>query len=425
MYRQQVIAPMFLPVFAALLQLCVTSAPASTNNSFSVPLGKQHVPVVVENRTVAWKTAYFGTIHVGLPLPQKFTVVFDTGSGHIFIPSNTCKDAACLMKNRYDEQLSYSETPLNHDGSATYEPHEYRERVAISYGTGEMIGTFVKEVLCIGRPAAAYFKKEAHCTKLRVITATEMSAEPFQHFSFDGVLGLGLKELAIHDEFHFLTQMIDRGMEPMFGVFLSKHDDVSSEITFGGHKASQHSGHFVWVPVDQPQEGYWRVKVQGIRIGNTSLDMCDGGACTAIVDTGTSLLGVPSQSLDVMLDLTSRTLDAVKSIEDVNCRHEPGPPIIFDIGGYQIQLDANEYSRPVPAELPANESSTGVSHLVCTSTLLPVDMPPLGDKVFIWGEPILQRYYTLYDAGKKRIGFAPAVHPVLPPGDDNGGTVVE
>ena len=49
MYLQQVVASMSLPMFAAILHLCVSSAPASTDNSFS-----QHVPVVIENRTVEW-----------------------------------------------------------------------------------------------------------------------------------------------------------------------------------------------------------------------------------------------------------------------------------------------------------------------------------------------------------------------------------
>ena len=35
--------------------------------------------------------------------------------------------------------------------------------------------------------------------------------------------------------------------------------------------------------------------------------------------------------------------------------------------------------------------------LFCRSLLLPVDLkPPLGPLVFIWGEPVLRRYYTVY-----------------------------
>jgi len=50
----------------------------------------------------------------------------------------------------------------------------------------------------------------------------------------------------------------------------------------------------------------------------------------------------------------------------------------------------------------------GPAAVVCRASLLPVQMPTLGPKVFIWGEPVLRRYYTVYHAGRKEIGFAVA-----------------
>lgn len=47
----------------------------------TIPLDKQYVPVVRKNKTVSYKTAYFGKVHLGFPQQQAFTVVFDTGSG--------------------------------------------------------------------------------------------------------------------------------------------------------------------------------------------------------------------------------------------------------------------------------------------------------------------------------------------------------
>ena len=40
--------------------------------------------------------------------------------------------------------------------------------------------------------------------------ATEMSAEPFQSFTFDGVVGLGLKALAVEPNFSIFQQLAKR-----------------------------------------------------------------------------------------------------------------------------------------------------------------------------------------------------------------------
>merc|ERR1719355_432500 len=42
----------------------------------------------------------------------------------------------------------------------------------------------------------------------------------------------------------------------------------------------------------------------------------------------------------------------------------------------------------------------------CAPRLMPVNLPdPLGPNLFILGEPVLHRYYTVYDWSEKKIGF--------------------
>lgn len=101
-----------------------------------VPLDKQYVPIYRGESVVAYKTAYFGDISVGTPsVSQQFSVVFDTGSGHLFLPSINCKTESCLAHRRYNESASPSSIRLDHEGQAWDGPGD-RDEVAISFGTG-------------------------------------------------------------------------------------------------------------------------------------------------------------------------------------------------------------------------------------------------------------------------------------------------
>lgn len=383
-----------------------------------IPLDKQYVPVMRNNRTVMYKTAYFGSIYVSLPNPQKFTVVFDTGSGHFIVPSKKCEQPACASHNGYDRALSESAVDLDHDSNVV--PHDSeRDQVAIAYGTGEVVGEFSREAVCMashpGENASFALSKHADCVELRVIQATEMTEDPFQHFEFDGVLGLGLEALALDPEFSFYGQIsrLNTKLAPLFGVFVARDDRFSSEITLGGHDPKRVASELHWTPVVNAQHGHWQLAVRSIRVGNETIKLCETGGCTAIADTGTSLLGVPKGFVQDMHWLLAREVEDEEAIKKnhVDCRTVPGPNITFDMGdGLELIIGPELYSRPAGLRVITN--ATGEEQLVCRAAVLPVEeIPALGPKAFILGEPVLQKYYTAYDWAKQRIGFAPAVQP--------------
>jgi len=377
----------------------------------SIPLQKQYVPVMnKDNKTVAYKTAYFGEIQVGTP-PQPFTVVFDTGSGNVILPRTSCNSETCAKHRRYDRGSSTSASDIKHDGELIDPKDTDQDQVVISFGTGKVTGTFIKDDVCVGRT-------EAKCVDLRVVSAIEMTPDPFSHFAFDGVMGLGLDALRLAKEFGFFSEMVAQNpqMLPQFSVFLSRHDDGQSMISFGGHDKSKATSEIEWAPLAMPELGYWLVQIKQIRIGDTVLDDCANGDCRAIVDTGTSLLGVPKDSSRSLHRLLARPAPSGVDPSQIDCRQVPGLSIDFELeGGALVSLPVETYSRPAPINLtsPSDNSSS----LVCRSLLLPVSMPaPVGPKVFIWGEPVLRRYLTVYDTAKKQVGFSVARHTEEPEG---------
>ncbi|MBA0840109.1 hypothetical protein Goarm_002711, partial [Gossypium armourianum] len=80
---------------------------------------------------------YYGEIGVGTP-PQKFTVIFDTGSSNLWVPSSKCYfSVACYFHSKY--KASESKTYKKNGKPAS-----------IQYGTGAISGFFSYDNVQVG-----------------------------------------------------------------------------------------------------------------------------------------------------------------------------------------------------------------------------------------------------------------------------------
>ncbi|CAE8650670.1 unnamed protein product [Polarella glacialis] len=395
------------------LALAVSVFSSSAVPIITIPLDKQYVPVERNNKIVSYKTAYFGKIHLGAPTQQTFTVVFDTGSAHLFVPSAACTSDTCKRHQRYSRGLSGTAVDIDHEGREVLQNATHRDQVSIAFGTGEVAGEFVRETICLGSSSelATLASPEKACTTIRVILATEMTKEPFMTFDFDGVLGLGLDALAVDPEFSFFGQMskLNGLTQDTFGYFLSRVDSVPSEISFGGHDEKRLAEELQWAPVHRPEMGYWQLKLISVSVAGEKLPLCEAGDCVAIADTGTSLLGAPRQIAQRMHWLLARKVP--ENPTEIDCRTFPGPDLVFELeGGVKVTLGPEDYSRATGMRVVNAKANT--TQLICRASLLPVDDGEvLGPKAFILGEPALRKYYTAYDWRQKRIGFGLAVQP--------------
>lgn len=322
---------------------------------------------------------YYGKITVGTP-PQEFTVVFDTGSGNLLLPSKQCKDEACTTHKRFDAGASKTAIDVGFADS----PDERvvkggdRDVVTITFGTGEISGVFVKDRICVGHI----------CTHGNFVAATEESDEPFSLVPFDGILGLGLQQMSEGPHFNIFDCMIrDRVLKSnLFAVFFGGTDTEPSEISFGEYKKSRMASDIFWVPVSNP--GYWQVGMHDITIANKNLNLCKGN-CQVAVDTGTSLMAGPT---DIVNDL----IDKLAVANNCSNYHQL-PTLGFIVGNHILNLTPEDY---------VDKSEDG-----CSVALMTLDIPPPKGPLFIFGDPFLRKYYTVYDRVALRVGFALAAHP--------------
>jgi hypothetical protein len=398
--------------------------------AFTIPLTRQRVPLHQDGGTVHYKSAYYGTLLAGTPaVPYK--VVFDTGSGHLILPSTYCSSETCRAHRRYRRSQSVSARDIDHDGH-TVQPGEPRDQITVSFGTGEVSGVFVEDVVCTEPSGASSINASTDevppgCTKMALIVATDMSAEPFQAFEFDGVLGLGLNGLSQSPTFNFINVLSEK-LNPQenkyshtFGVFLAEDESEESEITIGGWAPERIRGHPHWNPVLAPEQGHWTVSIKKMHVDGQPISFCEGGGCKGVVDTGTSLLAVPTDSFAEIYELLRHTPPP-----HGNCQGE-GPQLHIVLDSITISLGPEDYAR-LEETAPKSPSTVFTPDGLrpksrrCRPMLMTMDLPePVGPKLFIFGEPVLRKYYTVYDSKAQRVGFGRANHDSQVDLDANSG----
>ncbi|KAJ1918933.1 hypothetical protein H4219_002289 [Mycoemilia scoparia] len=417
-----------------------TAAPRKRQREGSSPTA---IPLVSASNNY-----YFGVIRIGTP-PQLFNVSFDTGSSTLWVPGEACRSKACRQHNRFDIQKSRTLVAVGKDFS-------------LSYGTGDVSGEIANDVVGIG--------KSQGVRQNFAVTNYENETFEYPATRFDGVLGLGFPSFqnGSYSESPIMNMALAGVIkEPVFSFYLSTDSQVSSELVLGGYRKDAFRGELTWIPVIKPN--YWEVRLDGIYYGgdvkrnlllnhkaaankdddesdgeardsrvikdgsettsnettkraskNRSIDVGfeneqditrDGEKQTAIIDTGTTyILGDRPSILRINNiigadphtgRLDCETVDSLESINIVlNGEWFEIPPSTYVIKREISTQDLKEGNADDDDDKPEKESERT---MVCGTGLY-----SNGDMGFwILGDTFLQRYYSVFDMRRMRVGLAP------------------
>jgi len=323
-------------------------------------------------------TEYFGPISIGTP-PQKFMVIYDTGSSNLWVPSSKCNGnqfPACKNHTKYD--ANKSSTYVSAPG-----------RLILPYGSGICAGLLARDTVYLDNYT------------IRNATFGEITVEPGQVWvesPFDGICGLAYPAIAMPvsnpppPPFDDLMKMKVLARNEFSFYLSSQHGGStdSSALVLGGVDKKYYSGTFSYFPA-QKYEGlmaYWLIHATDIDVGGTSMNACNGivGHCNMVVDTGTSVITGPHTKLNPIIEKIGTVSPTCEGVDAL-------PTITFNIGGKKFPLEPSFYVIKI---------ADGAGGYECELGLMALDQ--LG--LWILGDPFLRKYYSVYDREANRVGFA-------------------
>ncbi|TRZ12235.1 hypothetical protein HGM15179_014862 [Zosterops borbonicus] len=306
---------------------------------------------------------YFGTISIGTP-PQEFTVVFDTGSSNLWVPSVFCSSPACRNHNRFNPGESSTFLSTN-------------DTLFIAYGTGSMTGV-------LGYDTVNVAGINVH-NQIFGLAETE-PGDFFYYTPFDGILGLAFPSIAssgatpVFDNM-MMENLVDRNL---FSVYLSRNSQGGSFVLFGAIDPYYTTRGISWIPLSA--ETYWQISMESVSISGTPV-ACSSG-CQAIVDTGTTLLAVPIRAFRILM----RRLGASSSGE-ISCEAVSNlPDLTFHIHGREF---------PVPPRAYVLRSNG-----YCSLGLQGMDTPTEEGELWILGDVFIREYYIIFDRANNKVGLS-------------------
>lgn len=320
--------------------------------------------VVLENSR---NVQYYGEIEIGTP-GRKFTVIFDTGSSNLWVPS---KPTRLHVLGTHLGHHNY----FNPRQSSTYVPIE--QPFNIRYGSGSVSGMFCRDSVAIGDLVLDNFTF-AHANDTSGI-------QSYSESNFDGILGLGFQSISEGGVPTVIAELAKSGQldEPVFGFYLPKGQ--AGQLVLGGVDPDHITSEFNFVNLTNTS--FWELSLDSIKLGDF-LNM--SATKIAIVDSGTSLLAGPSQEVHALATLMGAT-SVPSGMYIIDC-DAPMPSLTFTLGDKDYVLEKED--------LIVGEESG-----YCMLGFQTIHMRT---PTWILGDIFMRKYYVQFDWGNKRVGFASA-----------------
>jgi len=354
---------------------------------------------------------YVIPIEIGEP-GQLMTAIPDTGSFELVVPSTACS-SGCKGHPLFNATQSRS---FKNRGASQ----------VIHYGQGDVTTEVDYDTVKLGG------MEVLHQSLLQM---TNNALENYDLATYDAVMGLGLSEQARpnDDDLSLLASMSEKA----FGICLGQHDMEAGRLDLGGGVPDL-EGKYDELPCSK-NTGHWGLKLNKLQVGDETIG---SGVMDMIVDSGTSLLAMPTDIYDKVLEAIDPVEEDCSNVDSlpnlhlqVRGSHFTIPPQLY-IGRVQLDEEGMAANLQIPdrrwgpfkfrgnkhraarrsrfagknTSLLQNRNGQqflgGPADGVCLPLFMELNVYTDDGPLFILGMPFLRAYAARFDLGKKTIGLA-------------------
>lgn len=322
---------------------------------------------------------WYGNLSVGTP-SQNVTVVFDTGSSDLEFSSTQCGEA-CANQILFDPSKSSTFVTTG-------------KNTTLYFSTGVGVTPVVPAICWLkveeGRDTVSV--GELSVSNVTLFTIVNQSAS-FDVDPFSGIQGMSSRAQG------FFAGLISQGLPSMFGMYLTPRSVGGAELTIGGYDSSKFSGNVTYSNIVSKQGGFWELPSSGIYVNNQTSPILQQPQ-SVIFDSGTSNIVFDTNITEAMYSLISPDIQPYAN--------EPGAYGIAcdDIANLSGIIDVTftaqngeRYNLTIPSsELNVGPFADNSSH--CQTLINAYD------GIRILGGSLLKHYYSVWDIGDQRLGFA-------------------
>jgi len=318
---------------------------------------------------------YYGEIKIGSP-GQSVRVIYDTGSSNLWASN---QKPGLLSKHQY----------YDHSKSSSYVANG--TTFNIQYGSGPVSGVYSADTIAIGEN-----KVEGYT--FAEVDNTKGLGPAFSIGHFDGICGMGLDDISVDGVKTPLRALADnKALDANVFAFFLGSGGAAGELVLGGVDSAHYTGDFTYLPVQEMvpgKMGYWEIKMDSFEINGKN--MVD--STKAIVDSGTSLLAVPTAAIKAIAkEVGAKTVLPIPPFNKeytIDC-DSAAPAIDVMLGGKKYSLEKEDYVL--------NDAGQ------CLFGMTGLDVPAPAGPLVILGDVFMRAHYVKFDLDNKQLGFAKIV----------------